>query len=77
MRRETRNNSPRTTAFGLYHTGALNNCGKMKICKKHQAFEKTRSSHQEKDLEASLNLHKTAKHLLTLVIRTLTLRREL
>jgi len=25
MRREHRNNSPTTTAFGLYHTGALNN----------------------------------------------------
>jgi len=28
-----------TTAFGLHHTGALNNWGKMKICKKHQIFE--------------------------------------
>jgi len=25
MRRENRNNSPKTTAFGLYHTRALNN----------------------------------------------------
>jgi len=40
MRRENQNNSPTTTAFGLHHTGALNNWGKMKICcKKHQTFE--------------------------------------
>ena len=39
MRRKYRDNSRTTTAFGLHHTGALNNWGKMKICKKHQTFE--------------------------------------
>jgi len=34
MRRKHWNNSRTTTAFGLHHTGALNNWGKMKICKK-------------------------------------------
>ena len=38
MRRKLRKNSRTTTAFGV-HTGVLNNWGKMKICKKHQAFE--------------------------------------
>jgi len=34
-------NAPATTAIGHrhHHTGALNNGGKMKICKKHQTFE--------------------------------------
>jgi len=39
MRRKYRHNSRTTTAFGLHHTGASNNWGKMKICKKHQTFE--------------------------------------
>ena len=39
MRRKLRNNSRTTTAFGLHHTGAWINWGKMKICKKHQTFE--------------------------------------
>jgi len=39
MSREHQNNSPTTTSFVLHHTRALNNCGKMKICEKHQTFE--------------------------------------
>jgi len=39
MRHKHRNNLQTTTLFGLHHTGALNNWGKMKICKKHQTFE--------------------------------------
>ena len=39
MRRKHRNTSRTTTAFGLHHTGALNNGGNMKISKKHQTFE--------------------------------------
>jgi len=39
MKRVHRNNSPTTTAFGLHHTVALNNSGKMRICKKHRTFE--------------------------------------
>jgi len=39
MRREHRNNAPTTIAVGRHCTGALNNWGKMKICKKHQTFE--------------------------------------
>jgi len=39
MRRIHRDNAPATTSVGYRHTGALNNCGKMKICKKHQTFE--------------------------------------
>jgi len=39
MRRKCQNNSRTTTTFGFHHTGALNNCGKMKICKKNQTFE--------------------------------------
>jgi len=34
-----RNNAPATTAVGQRHTGALNNEGKMKICKKYQPFD--------------------------------------
>jgi len=33
MRREHRKNAPTTIGDGLHHTGALNNRGKMKICK--------------------------------------------
>jgi len=32
-------NAPATTAVGHRHTRALNNGGKMKICKKHQTSE--------------------------------------
>jgi len=31
--------TPATIAIGHHHTIALNNGGKMKICKKHQIFE--------------------------------------
>jgi len=34
-----RNKAPTTTSVGRPHTGALNNCGKIKICEKHQIFE--------------------------------------
>jgi len=39
MRCEHQNNAPTTAAVGLHHTGALNNRGKTKICRKHQIFE--------------------------------------
>jgi len=39
MRREHRHNAPATTAVGLHYTRALNNWGKMEICKKYQTFE--------------------------------------
>jgi len=41
MRHEYQNNALTTTPVGLHHTGALNNWGKMKICKKHLVFEAT------------------------------------
>jgi len=39
MRREHRKIAPTTIAIDRRHIGALNNWGKIKICKKHQTFE--------------------------------------